>query len=128
MQLTIFYDSLCPLCMMEMKHLKKYDHNGRIKLVDLHANDLKNLYPNIDKEIAMNKLHAQLDSGEKLYGLDVTCKAWALVDKYHWLRILRLPLVKPVADLLYKFFARYRGTIAYLITGKRHCNSNQCNL
>ena len=128
MQLTIFYDSHCPLCMMEMQHLKKCDHEDRIKLIDLHENELEELYPYIDKEKAMKKLHAELDSGEKLYGLDVTCKAWALVGKYRWLSVLRLPLIKPVADVLYRFFARYRGTLAYLITGKRHCNSNQCNL
>ena len=128
MQLTIFYDSHCPLCMIEMKHLKKYDNNDRINLIDLHANNLQQLYPNIDKEKAMKKLHAQLDSGEKLYGLDVTCKAWALVDKFSWLRILRLLLIKSIADLMYKFFTRYRGTLAYLITGKKHCSSNQCKL
>ena len=128
MQLTIFYDSRCPLCMMEMQHLKKYDHEDRINLVDLHANKLEQLYPYIDKEKAMNKLHAKLDSGERLYGLDVTCKAWALVGKYRWLSILRLPLIKPITDIMYRFFARYRGTLAYLITGKRHCDSNQCNL
>jgi len=128
MQLTIFYDSHCPLCMMEMQHLKKCDLENRIKLVDLHTNELEQLYPHIDKELAMKKLHAQMDSGEKIYGLDVTCKAWTLVGKYRWLSVLRLPLIKPIADLMYRFFARYRGTLAFLITGKKHCDSNQCKI
>jgi len=128
MQLTIFYDSHCPLCMMEMKHLKEHDHNDHINLVDLHSNNFQQLYPDIDKDKAMKKLHAQLDSGERLYGLDVTCKAWSLVEKYRWLNILRLPLIKPIADIMYKLFARYRDTLAYLITGKRNCSSNNCKL
>jgi len=128
MQLTIFYDSHCPLCMKEMQHLKKCDHEERIKLVDLHATELEQRYPFIDKDLAMKKLHAQSDSGEILYGLDVTCKAWALVGKYRWLSILRLPLIKPIADLMYRFFARYRGTLAFFITGKKHCDSNQCKI
>ena len=109
--------------MKEMLHLQKYDSEERIKLVDLHDPDLINLYPHINKDFAMKKLHGQLDSGKMLYGLDVSCKAWALVDKYRWLMILRWPIVKPVADLGYKFFARYRETIAYLLTGKKNCNT-----
>jgi len=122
MQLTIFYDSHCPLCLLEMQQLKTVDHEDRIQLVDLHADDLNKAYPYIDKDKAMKRLHGQLDSGEVLYGLDVTCQAWSLVGKHRWLVILRWPLIKPIADLAYRIFARHRDRIAFLITGKTRCN------
>jgi len=124
MQLTIFYDSHCPLCLAEMQHLVKYDEDNHIRLIDLYACDLKRLYPQIDKHKAMQRLHGQLDTGEMLYGLDVTCTAWSLVGKYRWLKILRWPFIKPVSNLTYRFFARYRETIALVFTGKKRCN--QC--
>ena len=126
MKLTVFYDSNCPLCMKEMLHLHECDNDGLIKLVDLHAAELANSYPYINKDRAMKKLHGQLDSGEMLYGLDVTCKAWTLVGKYHWLKILRWPIIKPLADMSYVFFARYREIIAFIFTGKKRCQ--QCAL
>ncbi len=124
MQLTIFYDSHCPLCMLEMQQLKTTDHQARIQLVDLHADNLNKTYPHINKADAMKCLHGQLDSGEMLYGLDVTYHAWTLVGKHRWLAILRWPLIKPVADLFYRLFARHRDRIAFLITGKTRCD--QC--
>jgi predicted DCC family thiol-disulfide oxidoreductase YuxK len=126
MQLTIFYDSHCPLCLAEMQHLVKHDEDNRIRLVDLHTCDLKRLYPQIDKHKAMQCLHGQLDNGEMLYGLDVTCTAWSLVGKYRWLKILRWPLIRYITDLGYQFFARYRENIALLVTGKKHCK--QCTI
>lgn len=122
MRLTIFYDSHCPLCMLEMQQLKTIDHKDRIQLVDLHADDLKKAFPHINKDDAMKRLHGQLDSGEVLYGLDVTCRAWSLVGKHRWLMILRWPLIRPLADLAYRIFARHRDRIAFLITGKTRCN------
>lgn len=108
---------------MEMQHLKSHDHKNAIRLIDLHSNELEKSYPFINKQSAMQLLHGQLDTGEMLYGLDVTCKAWTLVGKYRWLSMLRWPLIKPVADIGYRFFARYRETIAYILTGKKHCIS-----
>lgn len=124
--LRIFYDSHCPLCMKEMQHLRASDLNQRIDLVDLHDENFSSRYPMINKDTAMGKLHGQLSSGEMIYGLDVTCVAWSVVGKYRWLKILRAPVIKPVADVFYKLFARYRSTLALLLTGKRHCTSDQC--
>lgn len=126
MILTIFYDSHCPLCLTEMQHLKKFDRQHRIRLVDLHDESLLQAYPHIDKAQAMQKLHAQQDNGDMLYGLDVTAMAWSLVGKYRFLKILRWPLIRSITDLVYKFFARYRDTISLMLTGKRRCQ--QCKV
>jgi predicted DCC family thiol-disulfide oxidoreductase YuxK len=117
--------------MAEMKQLKAYDTADQIQLVDLHANDFSAHYPHIDKTDAMNILHGQLNSGEILQGLDVTCQAWSLVKKHRWLMLLRWPLIKPLADRAYRFFARHRNRISHFLMGNATCNSctpNKCEV
>ena len=126
MILTIYYDGHCPLCMIEMKSLKHHDNENTINLIDLHNDNFSEDYPQINKTDAIGILHGQLDTGEILLGLDVTCKAWALVGKHKWMSILRWPLIRTIADVFYRLFARHRSKISYLLTGKKSCNS--CNL
>lgn len=126
MRLTLFYDSQCPLCAAEINQLGAFDRDGRLRFVDLHGADFSQRYPHIDTAAANRILHAQLDSGEMLYGLDVTCRAWTMVGKHKWLAILRWPVLRHIADVIYLFFARYRNGISWLLTGQRRCNDN-CN-
>lgn len=123
MQLTIFYDSQCPLCLAEMRQLKASDTAGRLTFEDLHAIDFSQHYPYIDTVKANRILHGQLDSGEMLFGLDVTYKAWSLVGKHRWLALLRWPILKTIADSMYLLFARHRYRISYWLTGKTRCSS-----
>jgi predicted DCC family thiol-disulfide oxidoreductase YuxK len=118
MKLTIFYDSLCPLCSAEIKQLKALDTNDQLSFEDIHALDFIQRYPYVDQLKAYRILHGQLSNGDMIYGLDVTCLAWKTVGKHRWLAILRWPLIRWFADMAYLFFARYRNTIASLFTTK----------
>ncbi|MCW9046594.1 MAG: DUF393 domain-containing protein [Gammaproteobacteria bacterium] len=126
MILTIYYDGHCPLCMKEMQLLKRHDIKKYIKFVDLHNENFSNEYPHIKASDAIKILHGQLNTGELLLGLDVTCRAWNLVGKHKWLAILRWPLIRTIADIIYRLFARYRNRISHLLTGQKNCNS--CNI
>ena len=94
MILTIYYDGHCPLCMKEIQLLKRHDNKKYIKFVDLHNDNFSKYYPQINSSEALQILHGQLNSGELLMGLDVTCKAWSLVGKHKWLVILRWPIIR----------------------------------
>ena len=106
MSFTLFFDGHCPLCSAEMRQLNSLDHLGLLKLVDLHQADFTLLYPHVNKVQAINILQAQQSDGTMLYGLDANCKAWELVGKKRWLRILRWPVIRILADLGYMFFAK----------------------
>lgn len=121
MQLTIFYDSMCPLCAREMAQLRHDDEHGRLVFADIHAQGFAARYPHIDPGAADRKLHAQYDDGKMIYGLDVTHQAWALVGRHKWIGILRWPVLRWFADIAYVLFARYRYGISYLLTGQRRC-------
>ena len=122
MSVTIYYDSQCPLCQMEMKQLKLHDHNNQLTLIDLHTENFEIQYPNVDKQKAMNILHGELETGQLIFGLDVTHIAWKTVGKHKWIGLLRLPVIRTFADIAYRFFAKHRNRISTLLTGSENCN------
>lgn len=126
--MIIFYDASCPLCNTEMLHLKEADTEDRIVLVDINVDSFSACYPDIDKDKAMGLLHARTDTGDMIYGLDVTYQAWKTVGKYSWLKALRLPVIKIAADAGYTFFAKHRQLISRILMPHKACNSDQCNI
>jgi predicted DCC family thiol-disulfide oxidoreductase YuxK len=125
-ELRIFYDGGCPLCLSEMKQLLSLDVEQSIDLVDINQPGFEEKYPVINKEKADAILHGQLADGSIILGLDVTHKAWSLVGKGRWTAILRWPVVRIFADWAYLVFAKYRHSLSQLITGKSRCES--CSL
>lgn len=126
--LTIFYDGYCPLCAAEMNLLRDLDNQKKLIFEDIHASDFSERFPHIDPVQADKILHGQLQNGEVIKGLDVTCLAWKLVGKHKWLQILRWPVIRFFADLSYLFFARNRHAISSFISGKPRCTSCQKEL
>jgi predicted DCC family thiol-disulfide oxidoreductase YuxK len=125
--MIIFYDAGCPLCNAEMQGLKKADIEQKIVLEDLNAADFDIRFPHIDKNRAMEILHAQTEAGEMIYGLDVTYAAWKTVGKHKWLKILRLPVIRIFADLGYTFFAKYRQPISRFLMPNTACEGDSCS-
>jgi len=125
--LTIFYDGFCPLCVAEMRSLKREDNADLIRLEDINAEDFSDRYPTIEAHEARRILHGLDAQGELLLGLDVSHRAWKLVAPASFnarlLGLLRKPLLRKIADLGYRFFARYRYQISFLLTGKSRCNT-----
>ncbi|AQP98362.1 cell division protein [Pseudoalteromonas aliena] len=126
--MIIFYDGNCPLCSTEMQQLKQADIKKQIVLEDLNAADFCERYPAINKVKAMRFLHAQKQSGEMIYGLDVTYQAWKLVGKHRWLKVLRLPIIRFFADCGYQLFAEYRHPISRFLMPKTQCSNGQCEI
>lgn len=109
--LTIFYDGNCPLCTAEMSKLKQYDKYQRLDLQNIHQADFQKSFPEIKTSEALNVLHG-IYLGKVLKGLDVTYRAWILVDKPCRVFWLRLPLIRPIAGKAYSMFAKRRYAIS----------------
>lgn len=132
-QVTIFYDGQCPLCLAEMKHLKALDDQNLLDLQDLHQTAFAEKFPQVDPEKAMTVLHGRYQ-GRDIYGLDVTYQAWRAVGKGTWVAILRWPLVRSLADLVYLFFAKHRHRLSRfaerlfprLAIGQSRCLEGKC--
>lgn len=125
--LTIFYDGHCPLCVTEMKSLKKHDSANLLRLVDLHSPCFKYEYPHIDFSKALSILHGEFQ-GEILQGIEVTYKAWSLVGKAFWVAPLNWPVIKPLSHWIYLGFAKYRHLISNTLTKVFRLNTTQCDL
>lgn len=120
--LTVFYDGNCPLCLREMIALKEYDQDNLLQLENIYGESFNTRFPHIDPIRADKILHGQWEDGTLIFGLEVTCSAWKLVGKHKWIQVLRWPFIKPIANVGYRFFARYRHSIAAVVSGKRTCD------
>lgn len=127
MAFTIFYDGQCPLCEIEMKHLKKRNTEGQLAFVDIMAEDFAKNYPDLDWHALDARIHGMTEDGNMLIGLDVTHKAWSLVGKGWIYAPLRWPGIRFFADKAYLVFAKHRNKISYWVTGKKRCESD-CNI
>ena len=120
-ELTIFFDGGCPLCASEIGHLERLDSGKKLSFEDIYAPFFSERFPHIELQEADLILHGQWRDGSMIYGLDVTYHSWALVGKGHWVAILRWPIFRQIAQLGYRFFAKYRHRISSLVTGKPRC-------
>lgn len=109
--LTIFYDGQCPLCTREINALRARDNKAAMTFEDLHQVELAEKYPMIQKDQAFQMIHGLLD-GKVIKGIDVNYHAWRLVGKEAWVAPLRWRLTRPLAQLGYRLFARYRHQIS----------------
>ncbi|HAM20566.1 MAG: DUF393 domain-containing protein [Pseudomonadota bacterium] len=121
--MIIFYDGYCPLCIAEMRHLRKRDKHNKLTLVDIQAPDFSNRYPTMDWHALNARIHGLREDGTLITGLDVTHEAWKAVGMGWLYAPLRWPVIRLVADAFYNVFAKHRYTISYLLTGKkRQCD------
>lgn len=125
LKFKIFYDSFCPLCLIEMRKLKSFDAASEIEFVDIQSSMFTHNYPQHDWKAFNDRIHAQLPDGTIISGLDATYEVWKIVGKGWVYAPLRWPIVRWFADKMYNVFARRRYQISYILTGKRRCDRCQ---
>ncbi|HEY9025469.1 MAG TPA: DUF393 domain-containing protein [Burkholderiaceae bacterium] len=110
--LTLFYDASCPVCSLEMDHLRERDRRGRLAFVDIAA-------PGFDAAVhgttlaAMNaEIHAKRPDGSMLRGVEVLRLAYDAVGLGWVMQASGWPLLRPLADAGYRLFARHRMPIS----------------
>lgn len=116
-ELRLYYDGNCPLCMKEIRQMQRCNTAGKLELQDINDNDFAERFPHVDRQAADGTLHAELPDGSMLYGVDATVQAWTVVGKGHWFGFLRWPLIRPIADAVYRLFARHRHRISRWVGG-----------
>ena len=99
-----YFDGQCPLCRFEMDHLRRWADDS-LELVDIHDVEPASLP---DRETLLGVLHLRTADGDWLRGIDASVRAWQ-ATRVGWLwSVLRLPLIAPVADRAYAWWARRR--------------------
>ena len=110
--LTLFYDGACPVCSLEMDHLRERSRDGRLVFVDIAAPgfDAARYGATLD---AMNaEIHGLLPDGSMLRGVEVLRRAYAAAGLGWVLQPTGWAPFAPLAEAAYRLFARHRRRIS----------------
>ncbi|MDD5285414.1 MAG: DUF393 domain-containing protein [Desulfuromonadaceae bacterium] len=126
--IQLFYDGSCSVCAREIEHYLSLDHGGRLVAVNIKSPDFKPEPFHIPLEAFMYELHAIDRSGEVYRGIEAFRAIWqAFPDSTIYCimgSLINLPVINPVARLLYKGFALIRPYLP-----KRHsCDGGSCSI
>lgn len=110
--LTLLYDAACPVCALEMDHLRARNGEGRLAFVDIAQ-------PGFDPApygatlAAMDaEIHGVWADGAPVRGLEALRLAYAAVGLGWVLRPTGLAPLRPLFDAGYRLFARHRRPIS----------------
>jgi len=110
--LTVFYDGSCQVCSKEMFVYQGMEHGGRLEFADISDPSFNPEVFGISLADFMSLMHAIDRSGTVYRGIDAFLAIWQAFPGSPWCRFLVVlidfPLVRPLARLSYRIFARLR--------------------
>lgn len=118
--LTILYDGGCPLCRREVtflgrRDLERHSESPRLAFIDInHADYDPHVHQGVTYRQAMGRIHAIEADGTVLKDLAVFRRAYELIGLGWVYAPTRWPIVGPLAEAAYAFWARIR----LLVTGR----------
>jgi predicted DCC family thiol-disulfide oxidoreductase YuxK len=112
-QIKVLIDGACPLCRREAELWRRLDRGrGRIALEDVSTPDFDAARYGLTHEQAMEQIHGVLPSGAVVRAMEVFRRAYAAVGWGWLLAPTAWPLLRPVFDRCYRWFARNRVKLA----------------
>ena len=111
--LTLLYDGACPVCSLEMDHLRARNSTGRLVFVDIAAPGFDATPYGATPAELDAEIHAIAADGTTLRGMDVLRLAYAAAGLGWVLQPTGLGPLKPVFDAGYRVFARHRRSISH---------------
>ncbi|MBE0568144.1 MAG: CIA30 family protein [Deltaproteobacteria bacterium] len=120
--IEVFYDGACPLCMREVRWLRRRDQQKRIRFVDIAASGFDVREAGVSREALMDRIHGRLPDGTIIEGVEVFRRLYASVGFPFLSRISRLPGITEMLDLGYSWFARNRLRLT------RRCRNGICEI
>ena len=127
--LQVFFDGSCAVCAAEIEHYLRQEQGGQLQAVDISAADFNPEPFHISQNEFMHELHVIDHDGHVYKGVDAFVAIWQAFPALTIYRIagafVSLPLVNPVAHLLYKGFAAIRP---YLPKRKSSCTNGICRM
>jgi predicted DCC family thiol-disulfide oxidoreductase YuxK len=127
--LTLLYDADCPVCALEMDHLRDLSRDGRLVFVDIGGPGFDPAPYGASLADMDAEIHGLCADGTLLRGVAVLRLAYDAAGLGWVLRPTGWAPVRPLFDAAYRVFARHRQAIsraaAPLITGIRHLRARQ---
>jgi predicted DCC family thiol-disulfide oxidoreductase YuxK len=102
---TVIYNGSCPICSVEVSAYRRHAlaHDLPLDFADLTRTDMAAF--GLTPDLAARRLYLVQD-GQMYSGIEAFLRLWAAMPKYRWLaRIVGLPVVRPIARLVYDHVA-----------------------
>lgn len=99
---TVCYNGSCPVCRAEIGHYQGIA-GADLAWRDVAADPGFAARHGLEGDAPFRRLHALAADGRLLAGLDAFAAVWDRLPRYRPLaRLVRLPLVRPAAEILYE--------------------------
>jgi predicted DCC family thiol-disulfide oxidoreductase YuxK len=110
--LTLLYDAACPVCSLEMDHLRERDVRHALDFVDIAAPGFEALPWGATLAEMNAQLHAVRPDGSLLIGVDALHAAYSAVGLGWLVAPTGWAPLRPAFGLAYRAFARHRQAIS----------------
>ena len=120
LEVEVFYDGECPLCVREIDMLRRRDRRRKIRFTDIAAGGFDPGSVGVSPEALMARIHGRLPDGTIIEGVEVFRRLYAAVGFERTVSFTRLAGVAPVLDAAYRAFAKRR----LWLTGR--CSAGTC--
>jgi predicted DCC family thiol-disulfide oxidoreductase YuxK len=112
--LTLLYDAQCPVCSLEMDHLRERCTDGRLRFVDISQPDFDAARYGATLAAMDAEIHGVRPDGSLLKGVEVLRLAYAAVGLGWVMRPAGWAPLRPAFDAGYRLFARHRRGMSAL--------------
>ena len=116
----VFYDGDCPLCMREIRMLRRWDDLHLIRFSNIADPSFDAASVGLSHAALMERIRGRLPSGELIEGVEVFRRLYTAVGLGWVVGITRLPGISHALDLGYRWFAKNR----LRLTGR--CQDDAC--
>lgn len=110
--LTLFYDAACPVCSLEMDHLRARCRDGRLRFEDISQPGFDAARFGLTHDAVDAEIHGIRPDGTVLKGVEVLRLAYAAAGLGWVMRPTGWTPLRPMFDRGYRLFARHRRRIS----------------
>lgn len=121
-QVEVFFDGECPLCLREIKLLRRLDRKHRIRFTDISDPSFSAASYGMTMKDFMDEIQGRLPSGEWITGVEVFRRLYAAVGLKPVISLTRLPGISHGLEFGYRVFAKNR----LRLTGR--CDDGTCKV
>ena len=109
LMIKVFYDGKCNLCAKEIDYYRKIAPTGIFYWQDITESAEELNKDGISTKEALRLLHVKDNEGKVHVGVAAFVVIWNELDTWRILaRFISFPLIRQIADLLYRVFAEWR--------------------
>jgi predicted DCC family thiol-disulfide oxidoreductase YuxK len=118
----VFFDGQCPLCRREIDMIRRKDKRQALILTDIAAADFQPQGRSLDQ--LMREIHGRTPGGEYVTGVEVFRQIYQRIGFEKLVYPTRLPVIRQLLGLGYRFFAYLRYHHAARRMRKANCSLN----